>query len=117
QKVGSEFLKEFSSYEKLIFGKFTLRQMIMFSGVILGIIAIVCVVLLEWPDLFIYLIAVVIILPFMIVGLGLEQRFVERLKFTLVIQDRAYMTEFDMEGENINNGFVQSKGVKETDQI
>ena len=54
-KLGSEFLKPFSDYDRPVVGSLTKRQLVMLVGVVLGGIAIATVIMLGLPDIFMYL--------------------------------------------------------------
>ena len=116
-KLGSEFLKAFSVYDRPVFGSLTKRQLVMMIGVVLGGIAITTVIILGLPDIFMYLSGGIIVPPFVIYGMKKDIEIKEKMKFAFTIQKRYYQTE-TRKGQGYQaNEFIQEKSVKETDKI
>lgn len=113
-RLGSEFLQEIDGFERGIIGPLTGRQAIMMVGVILSVILAVVIVLLGLPDILLYLAILLIMPPFVLYGMKLDERIKEFLLFSFTIQERSYMTEFDRE-EMSDYRFTQEKGVHEWD--
>lgn len=116
EKLGSEFLKEFGDYERPIFMKRTLRQLVQLIGIVLGIGLGILQNWLGFPDAFNYLITGTIIIPSFLYGTKTDQVLKERLVFLLTNQKRSYMTEYEeYEGEEKPYEFFKPASVQEAD--
>lgn len=115
-KLGSEFLKEFDNYERPIAFGLTKRLLVMMIGIGIVVSFTVTISLMELSDIFMYLVALVIAPPFIIYGLGFDERVREKIIFNLKIQKRAYLTEFEEREEFTKDDFRSWKKVKETDK-
>lgn len=116
-KLGSEFFKEVKDYERSIIGGFTFRHLILLLGVALATVLATGIILIGLPEILLYVILPVILIPFLIYGLKFENRLKETLLFRLTIQERAYQTEFESEDNYGKTAFRQAKGVRETDPV
>lgn len=115
-KIGSEFLKEFDDYEPPFWWKFTLRQTVLLVGLlIVGALSTV-VIIYQLPELFIYLLAGVILPPFVIYGLKKEEKLIDKLHYLLRTQERYYDTEY-MEKEYQKDDFSISKKTFREDDV
>lgn len=114
EKLGSEFLKEFGDYERPVFLRRTLRQLIMTGGIVLGVALGVLLNWLGFPDVFNYLVTGIIIGPSFLYGTKKNKILKERLIFQLINQKRSYMTEYGGE-ETKHYEFTQSASVQEAD--
>ncbi|WP_231147785.1 PrgI family protein [Streptococcus equi] len=72
--------------------------------------------LMGLPEILLYIILPVILIPFLIFGLKQEERLKEMVLFRLTIQERAYLTEFESEENYDKTAFWPEKGVREIDQ-
>ena len=113
EKLGSEFLKEFGDYERPIFMKRTLRQLVQLIGIVLGIGLGILLNWLGFPDAFNYLITGIIIIPSFLYGTKTDQVLKERLVFLLTNQKRSYRTEYG--GEEKPYEFSKPASVQEAD--
>lgn len=114
EKLGSEFLKEFGDYERPVFLRRTLRQLVMTGGIVLGVALGVFLNWLGFPDVFNYLVTGIIIGPCFLYGTKKNKILKERLIFQLINQKRSYMTEYGGE-ETRHYEFTQSASVQEAD--
>ncbi|XTB26748.1 hypothetical protein KQH69_09860 [Streptococcus sanguinis] len=114
EKLGSEFLKEFGDYERPVFLRRTLRQLVMTGGIVLGVALGVLLNWLGFPDVFNYLVTGIIIGPSFLYGTKKNKILKERLIFQLINQKRSYMTEYGGE-ETKHYEFTQSASVQEAD--
>lgn len=114
EKLGSEFLKEFGDYERPVFLRRTLRQLVMTGGIVLGVALGVLLNWLGFPDIFNYLVTGIIIGPCFLYGTKKNKILKERLIFQLINQKRSYMTEYGGE-ETRHYEFTQSASVQEAD--
>ena len=114
EKLGSEFLKEFGDYERPVFLRRTLRQLVMTGGIVLGVALGVLFNWLGFPDVFNYLVTGIIFGPCFLYGTKKNKILKERLIFQLINQKRSYMTEYGGE-ETRHYEFTQSASVQEAD--
>ncbi|MDN5469881.1 MAG: PrgI family protein [Lactococcus raffinolactis] len=116
-KLGSEFLKPFSDYDRPVVGSLTKRQLVMMIGIVLGGVAITTVILLGLPDIFMYLSGAIIVPPFIVYGMKKDIEIKEKVKFAFTIQKRYYQSEIRKGQGYQADEFIQEKSIKETDKI
>ncbi|MFM0788399.1 PrgI family protein [Streptococcus suis] len=116
-KIGSEFLKEFSGYESNFFWKFTLRQTVLLVGVLITAVFGTAIVYYKLPEFLIYILGGILLPPFVIYGLKKEEALFDKVRFFFLITERIYQVEDKNWREYSKNEFVQSKTVSETDSF
>lgn len=112
-RLGSEFYKQVKDYERNVVGGFTFRHLIFMLGIVLSAILSTVIILMGLPEILLYIILPVILIPFLIFGLKQEERLKEMVLFRLTIQERAYLTEFESEENYDKTAFWPEKGVRE----
>lgn len=116
-KIGSEFLKEFSGYESNFFWKFTLRQTVLFVGILITTGLSTTIVYFKLPEFFIYIVGGILLPPFVIFGLKKEEKLIDKIRFYFLITERVYQVEDKKWREYSKNEFIQSKNISETDEF
>lgn len=94
-KLGSEFIKEFDTYERPVMFGLTTRQLVLFLGVIIVGALSTIILLMGLSQIFVYLVTFLIAPPFLLYGTGYDDVVKERVLFNLKVQKRAYLTEFE----------------------
>lgn len=110
-KLGSEFFKAIDQFERSVVGGFTLRQLIMLIGIVIGVALATLISFLKLPDILFYLVLALTVPPSFIYGIKKDEQIKEVLMFKFTVQERAYQTDF--ESEDMNGTFIQQKGVHE----
>lgn len=110
-KLGSEFFKAIDQFERSVVGGFTLRQLIMLIGIVIGVALATLISFLKMPDILFYLVLALTVPPSFIYGIKKDEQIKEVLMFKFTVQERAYQTDF--ESEDMNGTFIQQKGVHE----
>ncbi|HEM3467935.1 TPA: hypothetical protein U1B12_001070 [Streptococcus suis] len=119
QKLGSIFLDDFVIEDKVVLFDFTLRQIVLVVGFVVSIILVGILFFLGYPDVLVYIIGAIPLLPTIFYGLKLTQRLQlkERWRFIVLIAERHYQTEVTPVKEYSTSDFIQEKTVRETDPI
>lgn len=119
EKLGSEFLDDFIKEDKPIIFQLTARGLVLVLGVITSIVLITVLFFYGYPDVLVVAVAVALLVPTVIYGLGFDKKFSlrERFYFMVLIKRRIYQTELNTRKEYTIGDFLQEKTVRETDPI
>lgn len=116
-KIGSEFLKEFSHYEKPSLFKSPLRLVILIVGVVLVGVASVALVFMGFPIFICYILALVIVAPLAIYGTGRDENIKEWLLRFLEVKERSYQTNYDNRKGDLTQDDFQTIGKTQENEV
>lgn len=112
-KLGSEFFKDFDQYDRPILAGLTLRMLVLVVGVVLVTAGCILIIFFQLSDIFTYLLSLVVMPPFIIYGLNLDESIKDRVIFFLKVQKRGYQTTLKQGDELYAEDFKQAKKIKE----
>lgn len=97
-KLGSKFLKEFDHYERpFLFGR-TKRQVLFYTMLAVATAFSIGLYMINFPDLLMFIILAVFLLPITLYGMGKDKEYLERYRFRLTKQERSYQTDYHGSG-------------------
>ena len=111
KKIGSEFLREFETEDRLILFGLTGRMIVLYVCLLIAVSGSITIYFFGLPDWYIYLWDAIFVLPGAMYGTGMtkQMRIKEKINFFFRIQQRTYETEFGKVGIYTKDEFIQKQ--------
>jgi len=111
KKIGSEFLREFETEDRLILFGLTSRMIVLYVCLLIAVSGTITIYFFGLPDWYIYLWDAIFVVPGAMYGTGMTKRMriKEKINFFFRIQQRSYETEFGKVGIYTKDEFIQKQ--------